>query len=76
MLRIRDLQALKHILNITQICKMAGLQNGMILHKIRTGTELRIDESEKISEVFGSFGLNYLTEYNGKLKQDLSIEER
>lgn len=67
MLRIRDLQALKHILNITQICKMAGLQHGMILHKIRTGTELRIDESEELWAALNSFGLNYQPEHNEKL---------
>ena len=59
MLKIADLINMKEIIKINTLCRLAKIPIGTMNGKIQFQRELKVDESERITEVLKDFGLSY-----------------
>lgn len=59
MIKIKDLIALKDIVNIVAIAQKSGMNPSTLRGKIIRGTELTIVESENIDSVLKKYNLTY-----------------
>lgn len=60
MIKTEDLMLMSRIINMKKLCEEAGLNYFNLYNKINRGTEIKVDESEKLEKTLNNFRLQFI----------------